>query len=180
MANGFEILEAAGRAGLGSDGAASASASASGMAQRVRAWAQSLADSLEAEIHELEGIYQQSMGCAEIQWESLAGDAFRKKLALDTSANMMVRGDLSQGAQGVRLAGESVASALESLAQLIGGAGAVLDAALMGLGSIEDVMDDVVLHAERAGIPALKGALDAHLNHPLLSQTSGTLASWGR
>lgn len=180
MATMFDILAAAGRAGLGSEGAAAASTSASGMAQRVREWAQAIAAQVEAECQELVEIAGASVRCTEMTWESVSGDAFREKVHDDVVENVAVREYLGDSAVQVRASGEAVAGALDALAVLIGGAGAALDTALMSLGSIEDVLDDVVVHAERVGAFALKSALTAHMSDPLLAQAGGALASFGR
>lgn len=180
MASTAEIMAAVGRSGLGSDAAASASASASGLATRVREWARALADQVDAEVQELESIAADSRAYSLESWRSQAATAFRESLGQEQAANAAFQGELRSAAASTRNAGESIGASLDTLAATLGGVGALIDTALVGMSHVEGVLDDVVVHADRAGLTLLQNELQGHLQNPLLSQVAGALAQAGR
>lgn len=180
MVSLYDIASAAGRAGLGSEVASGARSEALGLAGRVREWSVQLAGEVELESRAVQDAAAEALRVGQVHWESSAGQAFRVALDVEHYAGQHLGQELAEAATQVRVAGEMVAAELEIVAASIGAAGAAVDAALAGLGAIEDLMDDFLGHAERAGLPALRGALDSAASHPLLARAGGVLMSLGR
>ncbi|WP_237235978.1 hypothetical protein [Rothia nasimurium] len=180
MPSVYELVVAAGRVGLGSQGAASASAGALGLAQRVREWSAALAQQVLGQADAVGQASGQALAAGQVQWDSVAGRAFQGALEAEGGAARALQGELEAGAQEVRLAGEAVAAELELVASAIGAAGAAFDAALAGMAVLDDIdFDDFIVHAERANLPALHGALTSAMGNPLLARVSATLAGEG-
>ncbi|WP_421083693.1 hypothetical protein [Rothia nasimurium] len=180
MVSFYDIASAAGRAGLGSEAAAGASSGAWGLAARVRQWSAQLAGEVEHEAHSVQDAAAEATRVGQVHWESHAGRAFSVALEAEHYAGQHLGQELTEAAAQVRVAGEMLAAELEIAAAAIGAAGAALDAALAGLGAVEGVMDDFLGHAEQAGLPALRGALDSAVSNPLLARVSDALVSLGR
>lgn len=180
MVSASEIMTAVGRSGLGSDAAASASAQATGLAARVRAWAQALAAQIEAEVGELQVLCGESEGCALEGWQSPAARAFREVLVREQAANRAFQVELGSAAVSTRYAGESVGAALDAVGAALGALAPMIDNALIGMGRVEGVLDDVVVYAERFGLTALQNELAGHLDNPLVGQVAGALFEAGR
>ncbi|MDY6050972.1 MAG: hypothetical protein SPI83_00965 [Rothia sp. (in: high G+C Gram-positive bacteria)] len=180
MPSVYELTAAAGRAGLGSQGAAGASAGALGLAQRVREWSAALAQEVLGQADAIGQAAGQALAAGQIEWESTAGRAFHSALAAEEATARGMRGELEASAQEVRLAGEAVAAELEVVASAIGLAGAAVDTALASMAVLEDIdLDDFIVHAEQANLPALHGALTSAMNNPLLTRVSTALATEG-
>lgn len=177
MPSVYELVAAAGRVGLGSQGAASASAGALGLAQRVREWSAALAQQVLGQADAIGQASGQALAAGQVQWDSVAGRAFQGALEAEGGAARALQGELEAGAQEVRLAGEAVAAELELVASAIG---AAFDAALAGMAVLDNIdFDDFIVHAERANLPALQGALTSAMGNPLLARVSATLAGEG-
>lgn len=180
MANTVDIMAAVGRSGLSSDAAASASASASGLAARVREWARALGAHIDAEVQELESIAAESRAYSLESWRSQAAVAFREALVQEQVANATFQGELETAATSTRHAGESIGASLDALAATLGGVGALIDNALLGMSQVEGVLDDAIAHADRSGLTLLQNELQSHLTDPLLNQVAGALSQVGR
>ena len=155
-------------------------AGALGLAQRVREWSAALAQQVLGQADAVGQASGQALAAGQVQWNSVAGRAFQGALEAEGGAARALRGELEAGAQEVRLAGEAVAAELELVASAIGAAGAAFDAALAGMAVLEDIdFDDFIVHAERANLPALHGALTSAMGNPLLARVSATLAGEG-
>lgn len=176
----YEIAQAAGRSGWASSGAAQASAGALDMAQRVRNWAASLAEQVSREAVHVHTATGTARVAGQVQWTSAAGRAFQKGLEVECLAGQRLWGELDQTAHHIRISGEMVALELEAAATAVKAAGAALDLALSGMGVIEDVLDDFVVYAQKAGVPGLHAELVQAMNNPLLAQVSTALAGVGR
>lgn len=180
MPSVYELAAAAGRVGLGSQGAASASAGALGLAQRVREWSAALAQQVMGQADAVGQAAGQAVVAGQVQWESVAGRAFRSALEAEGASARALQGELEANAQEVRVAGEVVAAELEAVAAAIGAAGAAVDAALAGMAVLDDIdLDDFMVYAERAHLPALQGALTSAMGNPLLARVSTALAGAG-
>lgn len=175
-----EIAEVAGRAGWASSGASEASAGALDLAQRVRNWAASLAEQIGYEAVQVHSATGTAQAAGQVQWASAAGRAFQRGLEVECLAGERLRAELDEAAHQVRLSGEMVALELEATAAAINAAGTALDTALSGMGVIEDVLEDFVLYAQKAGVPSIHGQLTQAMNNPLLAQVSIALAGAGR
>lgn len=180
MPSMYEIAEVAGRAGWASSGAAEVSAGALDMAQRVRNWSAALAEQVSGEAAHVHIATGRAWDAGQVQWASAAGRAFQRGLEVECLAGERLRGELDETAHRIRISGQMVALELESVAAAVSAAGAALDVALSGLGVVEDLLDDFVIYAQKAGVPGLHGELVQAMNNPLLSQVSAALAAVGR